>query len=91
MMAIATMPKKVSRRGILSTFLRITASGSDNAVTAIMKASTVPIAMPFYIKAWTMGMMPAALEYSGTPIKTASGTANGLSRPAYFNRKSAGA
>jgi len=34
---------------------------SDRAVTAIMKASTVPVAMPFSIRAWTIGITPAEL------------------------------
>ncbi len=49
-------------------------SGSDSAITAIMNASTVPSAAPFSSSACTTGMIPAAFEYIGTPISTASGT-----------------
>jgi len=31
-------------------------------------ARTVPRAAPFSMRAWTTGMMPAALEYMGMPI-----------------------
>jgi len=43
------------------------ASGSDNAMTAIMKARVVPSAAPFSSRAEMIGTMPAALEYIGTP------------------------
>ena len=59
----------------LSTLRRMITSGSESPMTAIMKASTVPSAAPFSSSAWTTGMMPAALEYIGTPMSTASGTA----------------
>ena len=44
-----------------------------------MNARTVPIGMPLEFNTSTRGMMPAALEYSGTPIATATSTPNGLS------------
>jgi hypothetical protein len=47
-------------------------SGSESAITLIMKASTVPSAAPLASNACTMGMMPAALVYIGTPISTAA-------------------
>ena len=52
----------------VSTLRRMTISGNDSAVTLIMKASTVPSAAPLPSSASTTGMMPAALEYIGTPI-----------------------
>ena len=56
-------------------------SGSESAMTAIMKASTVPSAAPFSSSAWTTGMMPAAFEYIGMPSSTASGTPTRRRRP----------
>ena len=44
-----------------------------------MNASTVPIGMPLPYSTSTRGMMPAAFEYSGMPIATATRTPNGLS------------
>ena len=43
-----------------------------------MNASTVPIGMPLEYSTSTSGMIPAALEYSGIPIATATSTPNGL-------------
>ena len=40
----------------------MTISGKEMAVMAIMKARTVPRGMPLPIRAWTMGIVPAALE-----------------------------
>ncbi len=51
MMAVATMLKNTTSSRFFKTFFRIIASGNDNAVTAIIKASTVPIAIPFSIRA----------------------------------------
>ena len=56
-------------------------SGSESAVTDIMKASTVPSAAPLPINASTTGRMPAAFEYIGMPITTAAGTDHQASRP----------
>ena len=56
-------------------------SGSDSAITDIMKASTVPSAAPLPSSASTTGMMPAALEYIGMPSSTAAGTDHQASRP----------
>ena len=66
-------------------------SGNDKAVTDIMKASAVPIGNPFSINDFTIGIVPAALEYNGTPINTAIGTANGLFLPAIRAKKFSGA
>ncbi len=66
-------------------------SGSDNAITLIMNASTVPSAAPLPMRASTTGMMPAALEYIGTPITTAAGTDHhGASLPMMPAMKSSG-
>ncbi len=55
-----------------------------------MNASTVPSAAPLASSAWTIGMMPAALVYIGTPITTASGTAHQASLPMNEAMKSCG-
>ena len=81
---------KIMMSFVFITFLRIINSGSDSAVTAIIKASAVPIATPFSVNAPTSGITPAAFEYSGMPITTANGTAYHLSDPAYCAKKSAG-
>ncbi len=73
-----------------STFLRITISGRDSAVTAIVKAKTVPIGIPLFTKASVIGITPAIFAYSGTPKITAIGTAKGLFAPAYWVIKSVG-
>jgi hypothetical protein len=57
-----------------STLRRMIIAGADSAITAIMKASTVPRAAPLPISASTTGMMPAALVCIGTPSSTAAGT-----------------
>ena len=53
-------------------------SGRDRATTAIMNARTVPIGMPLEYSTSTRGMIPAAFEYSGIPIATATRTPKGL-------------
>ncbi len=58
-------------------------AGNDSAVTDIINAKAVPKDIPFSMKTATNGMIPAALEYKGTPINTAMGTANGLLGPAH--------
>ena len=50
-------------------------------MTAIMNASTVPSAAPLPSRACTTGIIPAALEYMGMPMATASGTAHHAPRP----------
>ena len=67
--------------GHFSTLRRMIVSGSESAMTAIMKASTVPSAAPFSSRASTIGMMPAALEYMGMPRSTAAGTLHQASAP----------
>jgi hypothetical protein len=70
----ATIPTKVAISCGFSALRRMIISGADSAITLIMKASTVPSAAPLPISASTMGMMPAALVYIGTPMATAAGT-----------------
>ena len=61
-MPIPTMPAKININFGFMIFLRIMNSGSESPVTAIMKASVVPIATPFSVKVPTSGITPAALE-----------------------------
>ena len=56
----------------------------------IMKASTVPRAAPFSSKASTTGMIPAAFEYIGIPINTATGTDHQALFPMIEARKFSG-
>ncbi len=76
--------------GHFNTLLRMIVSGSERAMTAIMKASAVPRAAPFSSSASTMGMMPAALEYIGMPRSTASGTLHQAPSPMMPAMKSSG-
>src|SRR6185437_10482490 len=78
---VATTPTNTAISLGLSTLRRMIISGNDSAVTDIMKASTVPIAAPLPISASTTGMMPAALEYIGTPSATTAGTDHHSPRP----------
>ena len=82
------MNTAISRR--LSTLRRMIISGSDSAVTDIMKASTVPSAAPLPSSASTTGMMPAAFEYIGTPISTTAGTDHQAPLPMMVASSSAG-
>ena len=77
-MPMVIMEIKIAKSFGLSIFRKIIISGIDNAVTAIIKASVVPIGKPFSTRDFTIGTIPAALEYKGTPIITATGTASGL-------------
>lgn len=81
-METASIPINIANNFGFNTFLSIIISGTDKAVTAIIKAKAVPTGIPLSIKTATRGMIPAALEYNGTPIKTAMGTAKGLFGPA---------
>src|SRR5665648_221500 len=65
---------KVNINGSFNTFRRITISGSDNPITDIINASAVPSEAPFSIRTATIGTIPAALEYSGMPIRMERGT-----------------
>jgi len=51
MIVTVMIATKTASRGTFSTFLRMIISGSDRAVTAIMKARTVPMLMPFSMRA----------------------------------------
>lgn len=64
--------------GLSTRFSRII-SGSDSATTAIMNASRVPMGSPASYRDCTSGMTPAALEYRGIPMRTATTTPSGLS------------
>ena len=77
----ATIPKKRAIIRICKIRLRIIASGRLKAVTAIINANAVPIAIPLAVSASTIGIIPAALEYIGIPSTTATITAKGLSFP----------
>ena len=90
-MPIDATPKKTANNLGFSTFRKIIPSGSESAVIAIINESAVLIAIPLSSNTFTMGMTPAALEYKGTPIKTAIGTAKGLEGPAILVSKFAGA
>jgi len=65
-------------------------SGNDNPITDIIKANAVPRAAPFSIKAETIGIIPAAFEYSGIPIRTERGTEYQADLPIKAARKSSG-
>ena len=51
MIVTVMIETNTARSLTFSTFLRMIISGSDSAVTAIIKASTVPMLMPFSISA----------------------------------------
>lgn len=59
-------------------------SGRETAVKDIRNAREVPIGSPFPIRLSMIGIIAITFEYNGTPIRTAIGTANRLSLPAYF-------
>src|SRR5450830_112356 len=89
-MPLATTATKVAISLIFSTLRRMIISGSERAMTLIMKASTVPSAAPLASRAYTIGITPAALVYIGTPMTTASGTDHQASLPMKLARKSSG-
>ena len=70
----AIIPTNVRIKGSFNTFFNIISSGSDIAMTDIIKASAVPTGTPFSIRALAIGTAPAEQEYRGTPIKTEKGT-----------------
>ena len=69
-----TTPTNVKINRSFSTFRSMIISGRDKPITAIMKASAVPRGTPFSINTLTIGMIPAAFEYKGTPINIDKGT-----------------
>jgi hypothetical protein len=85
-----TIQKYVSNNFIFITFLRIRNSGKDRPITAIIKASAVPIGTPFAISDWTTGITPAELVYIGIPMITAKGTAKGLFLVMYASKNQVG-
>jgi len=68
------MPANVRMNGTFGTFLSIIISGRERPMTAIMNDNTVPSDAPYSISTDTIGMIPAAFEYNGTPIMTDNGT-----------------
>src|SRR5512135_2976303 len=65
-------------------------SGSERPITAIINASAVPSDAPFSIRTDTIGMIPAAFEYNGTPIITDNGTLYHADLPINDTMKSSG-
>jgi len=61
-MPIPTILAKIMRSLTFITFRRIMNAGSDNPVTAIIKARLVPILTPFSVRTPMSGIIPAALE-----------------------------
>ena len=86
----AIIPANVSMNWIFSTFFRIIISGRERPITAIMNANAVPSDAPFSINTDTIGMIPAAFEYSGIPITTDNGTLYHADLPINEAMKSSG-
>jgi hypothetical protein len=82
MIDTARILTKIASSFGFSTFHKIIISGKLIAVTDIISDNTVPKGDPFSIKAYTIGTIPEALLFNGTPIATTKGTAKGLSLPA---------
>ncbi len=76
-----TAPTSTAIGRRVSTLCRMLISGSDTAITNIMKASVVPRAAPLSSNASTIGMTPAAMVYMGMPMSTAAGTDHHASSP----------
>jgi len=69
-MPVPTIDANIKISFVFITLFRIKNSGSDSAVTAIIKARVVPIATPFSASALTSGMTPAAAgKYSSYPLR----------------------
>jgi len=81
MIVTVIIPTNTPSKGTLKTFLRMINSGSDRAVTAIIKASTVPMLIPFSINAYTIGMTPL-LRIQGYADCDRNRTAKGFPFPA---------
>ena len=73
-MPVAMIAIKVRINGSFKTFFKMISSGSEIAITDIIKASAVPNGTPFSINAQAIGTAPGEQAYSGIPIKTANGT-----------------
>jgi hypothetical protein len=69
----ATIPTNIKINFSFRTLRRIIVSGSESPITLIINVSTVPSDAPFSNNAYTIGIIPAAFEYIGTPSKTAIG------------------
>ena len=68
------IPINIKMNGSFKTFFRMTNSGSEMAITDIIKARAVPNGTPFSLNAQAIGTAPGEQAYSGIPIKTANGT-----------------
>ena len=90
-MPVATTPMNMASSCGFMTRRRITNSGRLMAVMPIMNARVVPSGMPLPSRAWTIGIVPAALEYIGTASTTTIGTASRLLRPPIAATSSVGA
>ena len=90
MMPDATIPTNMTNSLVLTTFLIMMIDGSDNAVTAIIKANTVPMPTPFKTKASAIGNVPNISAYIGIPTTVASKTENGLLAPKTASIKDCG-
>ena len=82
----ATTPTKTAINCHFNTFFSMITSGRDKPITDIINARAVPRVTPFSIKTLTIGMIPAAFEYRGTPISIARGMAYQLSFPKILDR-----
>src|SRR5690606_19506644 len=71
-MPTVTTAMKVASSGSLITRLIMINEGSDSAVTAIMKANTVPRPTPLPARASAIGRVPNISAYIGMPTTTAT-------------------
>ena len=76
-----TMPTKIISNLLLTTFFSSIIEGNDRAVTAIMKAKTVPIPTPLVTRASAIGKVPKISAYMGIPTKVAITTENAFFSP----------
>ena len=81
-----TIPKNIPINFIVITFFNNIASGSESPTTPIIKAIAVPNGIPLATSTCTIGNTPEALEYIGTAINVAIGTANKLSLLMYCSK-----
>ncbi len=84
-MPTVNIATKMARSLGFNTFLSIIIAGKDSAVTDIINAKAVPKDIPFSMKTATNGIIPAALEYKGTPINTAYGNGERIVRASILN------
>lgn len=76
-----TIPAKIAKSFIFTTFFNKIIEGSERAVTAIIKDNAVPIPTPFNTKASAIGKVPKISAYIGTPTIVANNTEYHLSWP----------